>query len=259
MFSVDLEEFDIPEEYGQQLPLPDKLEVSYKGMQSLAALMQAYQVKSTIFSTAFWAGHHPQFIRDLAQQHEIGSHTFYHDRFREEDLAESRKVLSEIAGKEVKGLRMPLMQDIDPSVIQAAGYSYDSSLHPTWLPGRYNHLDRQRTPHLRRNLWILPASVTPVLRIPVFWLSFKNLPFRIYRNLCSKILAKDGYLVLYVHPWEFTDLSRYQLPAIIKRRDGARLLQRLEELFRFFSGQGYQYMTHYEFIANYIKSQERPV
>jgi len=250
LFSVDLEEFDIPEEYGRQLPLQTKLEVSYKGMQLLEALMEKYQVRSTLFTTAFWAQHYPDYVRQLSEKHEIASHTFYHNRFETADLARSRQVLSAITGKEIAGLRMPLMQNIDAAAVAAAGYSYDSSLHPTWLPGRYNHLRANRTLYSRDNLWILPASVTPLLRLPVFWLMLKNAPVSLYKMMCRRILARDGYIVLYVHPWEFTDLSGYPLPALIKRNDGKKLLDRLETLFAYFSKAGCTFDTHSDLVRN---------
>ncbi len=244
LFSIDLEEFDIPEEYGKLLPLATKLEVSLEGMRSLEALMDKYDITSTIFTTAFWAQHHPDYMRTLAARHEIASHTFYHNKFCTEDLRTSRQVLSSICNKEITGLRMPLMQDIDHDAVAAAGYTYDSSLHPTLLPGRYNHFKAQRTLHRKDNLWILPASVTPVWRIPVFWLTLKNLPLGWYKRLCRNILQQDGYLVLYVHPWEFTDLSLYALPPLIKRKDGAHLLHRLEQVFSFFRQEGCSFATH---------------
>lgn len=238
LFSIDLEEFDIPEEYGQQLPLKEKLRVSYPGMKSLQQLMASHKVKATIFTTAFWAQHYPEYIRELAMQHEIASHTFYHNSFKTEDLESSRQVLSEISGQNVIGLRMPRMQYMPPDEILGAGYVYDSSLHPTWLPGRYNHFDRPRLLHYTGGLLQLPASVTPVLRIPIFWLALKNFPEWMYRALCRRILNHDGYIVFYVHPWEFTDLSKYQLPGIVKRIDGERLLKRLERILLYLGNHG---------------------
>jgi peptidoglycan/xylan/chitin deacetylase (PgdA/CDA1 family) len=252
LFSIDLEEFDIPEEYGQPLPLQTKLEVSLKGMESLEKLMEKHGVTSTIFSTAFWAQQYPDYVRHLSGKHEIASHTFYHDHFETEDLASSKTVLSAITGKDVVGIRMPLMQDIDAEQVYAAGYLYDSSLHPTWLPGRYNNLKSNRTLHKRNGLWILPASVTPVARIPVFWLAFKNIPFHIYTRMCDRILKKDGYMVFYFHPWEFTDLSGFKLPSIIKRKDGEALLHKLDKLFSYFSSKGYTFDSHQNFIKEKI-------
>jgi peptidoglycan/xylan/chitin deacetylase (PgdA/CDA1 family) len=252
LFSIDLEEFDIPEEYGQSLTLQTKLEVSLEGMEALEKLMEKHTITSTIFSTAFWAQHHQDYVRHLSDKHEIASHTYYHDRFESADLANSRTVLSAITGKDVVGLRMPLMQEIDIDNVSAAGYLYDSSLHPTWLPGRYNNLKSNRILHKRNNLWILPASVTSIARIPVFWLAFKNIPFHIYKRMCDSILRKDGYVVLYFHPWEFTDLSSYKLPAIIRRKDGAELLCKLDKLFHYFTSKGYTFDSHQNFIKEKI-------
>jgi peptidoglycan/xylan/chitin deacetylase (PgdA/CDA1 family) len=256
LFSIDLEEFDIPEEYQQRLTLQTKLGVSLQGMKALEQLMHRHDVRSTIFTTAFWAEHNAAYVKSLSEKHEIASHTYYHDRFDNADLERSKLTLSAITGKNVVGLRMPLMKDIDAKDVAAAGYLYDSSLHPTWLPGRYNNFKSPRSLHQKNGLWILPASVTPVARIPVFWLAFKNFPFHIYARLCNSILKKDGYLVFYVHPWEFTDLSQYKLPAIIKRKDGDDLLHKLDKLFSYFTSKGYTFDTHQHFIEESIATQQ---
>lgn len=250
LFSVDLEEFDIPEEHGTRLPLDTKLAVSLEGMRNLDNLMQQHQATATLFTTAFWASHHTDYVRELAQRHEIASHTFYHDRFEPGDLERSRTLLSDISGQEIQGLRMPLMQTVDLKAVKEAGYIYDSSLHPTWIPGRYNNLNSPRKLfYHKEGLWILPASVTPVLRIPVFWLALKNLPLALYKSLCRQILEKDGYIVLYVHPWEFTDLSRFKLPLITRRIDGAALTDRLGHLFGYLQKQGAVFETHAGLVA----------
>jgi peptidoglycan/xylan/chitin deacetylase (PgdA/CDA1 family) len=243
LFSVDLEEFDIPEEYGHAVPAEQKLQVSMLGMQKLDALMDKHGVRATIFTTAFWATQFPDYMKQLAAKHEIASHTFYHNSFKTEDLASSRKVLSDITEQEVVGLRMPRMQDISRKDVKDAGYVYDSSLHPTWLPGRYNHFTKPRTLFQNEGIWELPASVTPVMRIPIFWLAFKNFPLGFYKTLCKRILNHDGYILFYVHPWEFTDLSAYPLPGIVKKIDGEALLQRLDRLFTYLGKQG-EFIPH---------------
>lgn len=231
LFSIDLEEFDLPEEYGHTLPVDEKLQVSLPGMQALDALMDKHSVEATIFTTAFWANHHKEYMRALAAKHEIASHTYYHNSFNTEDLISSRIALSEMTGQDVIGLRMPRMRYVDPADVAAAGYIYDSSLNPTWLPGRYNHFDKPRILHKNEYVWQMPASVTPVLRIPIFWLALKNFPLGFYKMLCNRILNHDGYILFYVHPWEFVDLSKYQVPAMTKRIHGMQLQDRLDKLF----------------------------
>lgn len=250
LFSIDLEEFDLPEEYGFTLPVEEKLQVSLPGMQALDAIMDKHHVTATIFTTAFWANHYKNYMRSLAAKHEIASHTYHHNSFKTEDLAASRIALSEITGQEVTGLRMPRMRYVDPADVAAAGYTYDSSLNPTWLPGRYNHLDKPRTLHKNGHVWEMPASVTPILRIPIFWLALKNFPFGFYKMLCNRILNHDGYILFYVHPWEFVDLSKYQVPAMTKRIDGVQLQDRLDRLFTHLNKRA-SFTTHKAYLQKF--------
>jgi hypothetical protein len=76
----------------------------------------------------------------------------------------------------------------------------------------------------------IPASVSPRLRIPLFWLSFKNFPYNWYKQLVIQTLKHDGYCCLYFHPWEFIDISHYGLPRYTHRIDGAALTARLVRL-----------------------------
>ena len=118
-----------------------------------------------------------------------------------------------------------------------ADYSYNSSLNPTWVPGRYNNLTKPRTAHIRSGILNIPASVTPMVRFPLFWLSFKNFPLAFIKTASLWTLRSDRYLNIYFHPWEFSDLRAFGVPAFIKRIDGNRLLERLETYLLFLKRQ----------------------
>lgn len=140
--TFDLEEFDIPEEFGQTVDFPTKMRMSYEGMEKVLALFRKYQVKTTIFCTACYAENNVEQIkRIVAEGHEIASHGYYHSAFKVGDLRKSREKLMEISGQKVTGFRMPRLQPVSYAELQKAGYQYDSSMNPTFLPGRYNHLD----------------------------------------------------------------------------------------------------------------------
>ncbi|MBU3715343.1 MAG: DUF3473 domain-containing protein, partial [Ferruginibacter sp.] len=93
----------------------------------------------------------------------------------------------------------------------------------------------------------IPASVTPNLRIPLFWLSFKNFPFKLYKKLVIQTLKKDGYCCLYFHPWEFTDLSGYKIPKYTRRIDGNELTERLQKFIQELQTQA-EFNTMFQFI-----------
>ncbi|MFY0253691.1 polysaccharide deacetylase family protein [Chitinophaga sp. 30R24] len=247
LISVDVEEFDIPEEFGQQVPLQEKLEVSRKGLQATLALFDKYNVRATFFITAYWAQHYPELIRQIALRHEIASHAFYHSSFTEADLEGSRLALQEISGQPVQGFRMPRLRKVNIQALNAAGYLYDASINPTWLPGRYNNWHVSRTLFKDNDTWIIPSSVSPVIRYPIFWLSIKNFPLWITKHFSSRILKKDDYLSFYFHPWELTDISDYALPAYIRRTSGERMIRKMEGFLQFLQHQG-AFCTHADLL-----------
>lgn len=230
LLSFDVEEFDMPLEYGFPISVDEQMQVGKKGMDAITPVLDDPSITSTLFTTANFALRYPDAIRALANRHEIASHTFYHSSFEEADLLRSKDTLENISAKKVTGLRMPRMRTVSLTEVKKAGYEYDSSVNPTWLPGRYNNLHLPRIPYRQEEVLRIPASVSPGLRIPLFWLSFKNLPYYWFRQLALQTLKKDGYICLYFHPWEFTGIDGYGLPRYTRKPDDGKLLSRLQQL-----------------------------
>jgi hypothetical protein len=247
LITFDVEEFDLPLEYQIQIDLKAQMEIGKKGLDAVCELINEHQIPLTLFTTGSFAREYPDVIADLSTQHEIASHALNHSSFTGSDLLESRLLLEKITGKRVTGFRMPRMHPVEIQGLKDAGYEYDSSVNPTIMPGRYNNS------HLPRNLFLeegfkrLPTSVSPNMRIPLFWLSFKNFPYHLYLSLALQTLKKDGYLHLYFHPWEFTDISKFKLPFYIKRHSGAHLQQKLHRLIS-----DLKKMASFNTISSYI-------
>lgn len=230
LLSFDVEEFDIPLEYGHTISEAEQLKVGYEGFEAIADLITKLNIEVTAFTTANFANHYSNAISVFSNKHEIASHTYYHSSFDIADLKTSRLKLEEVTNKPITGLRMPRMKAVEMHDVAAAGYLYDSSINPTWLPGRYNNLHLPRTVYTDNGMLRLPASVSPRFRFPLFWLSFKNFPYSIYLSMLKAALKKDGYVCIYFHPWEFVNLDAYRLPGYVKKYSGTPLLQRLQRL-----------------------------
>lgn len=249
LFTVDVEEFDTAVEFGHNIPLREQIDVSTRGLKAIADRFDTVGARTTLFTTANYALHEPELIRLLSRKHEIASHGYYHTTFEPVDLLTSRLALEELITQPVTGFRRARMGFVDPNDVYQAGYQYNSSLHPTWLPGRYNHWGDPRHPFRESGVWQIPASVTPSLRLPLFWLSLKNFPFGFYKHLCRQTLQTDGFLNLYVHPWEFTDLSAYEkIPVYVRRYSRDVLLDRVEALLLYLKPMG-EFTTMNEFTA----------
>lgn len=259
LLSFDIEEFDYPEELGLSISDERKIEVSSQGLLRILELLDKYHVTATFFCTAFFAEKAPQLISQIAKGgHEIASHGYHHSDFKTEDLRLSREVLEQISGRPVMGYRMARMQAVNPEEIAKAGYLYDSSLNPFFLPGRYNNFGKPRTVHrvadVQKDLWEIPASVSPWLRLPMFWLALHHYPLCLYKFLASRILKRDGYLLTYFHPWEFADITGLpegKLPYIVTHNSGKKEAERLEKLIVWCQKRGEQIGTIQEFLANH--------
>jgi hypothetical protein len=227
LLSFDLEEFDIPNEFRRAIPKPEQIEVTLAGLRRLTALLADRKIISTFFSTAVLAMNAPETVRNLGQIHEIASHGYAHTGFSASDPDRSKKVLEEITGKRVFGYRSPRFRPIADQLLRKAGYTYNSSENPTFLPGRYCRLFSPRKAYRKGDLLRIPVSVSPLVRFPCFWLAFKNTPPPLFRAMAAWTLAEGGYLHLVFHPWEFADLKDYNLPRWISSPCGQELLEGL--------------------------------
>ena len=258
ILGFDVEEFDMPLEYGKQIPFDEQLAISTSGTLTVLNLLKETDIKATFFCTANYALNKPEIISKIVTEgHEIASHGYYHSDFKPEHLAQSKKVLEEISGSEVTGYRMARMMPVDEEEIYKAGYLYNSSLNPTWIPGRYNNLKRPRTWFFDHNVLQIPASVSATMRFPLFWLTFHNMPLWLIKNMSAGSHLQDGYLNLYFHPWEFTNLKqpdRFGFPGYVSKNSGDAFVSRLRDYINWAKTNGYEFMKTCDFANDIIKT-----
>jgi len=261
LLGFDVEEFDLPLEYNQNIDFPEQLNVSTKGTQAVLNILRNASIKATFFCTAYYAVSKPDIIKQIIDEgHEIASHGYFHSDFEIEHLLSSKLKLEQISGTKVTGYRMARMMPVDEAEIQKAGYLYNSSINPTWIPGRYNNFKKPRTWFFDHGVLQIPASVSPLVRFPLFWLSFHNLPMAMVKWMAAAAHRKDGYLNLYFHPWEFVDISNkgvYRLPSHISRYSGDVFIKRLENFISWANAKGYEFMRTGDFAEKVVSQNNK--
>lgn len=254
LLSFDAEEFDIPLEYGHALPETEQFRIGADGFERTLALLSDLQLQATFFTTAALALRRPDLVRRAAAAgHEIASHAYFHSRFEPAHIAASREILQQISGTPVVGFRMPRMAPVEPALLRKAGYLYDSSINPIWLPGRYNKFFAPRRVTRVDGLVRMPLSAVPLVRWPLFWLAFKNQPQWLTRLTTSAVLRADGYAALYFHPWELMDNSGFGLPRVIAKTSGQRMYESLREHLLWLRGRC-RFMTYADFARERFPS-----
>ena len=252
LLSFDIEEFDVPREHGVDYSLEEGMKVSIEGTNRILDILKENGVCATFFCTSNFAENAPEVMhRIIREGHEVACHGVDHWQPKETDFALSKEIVESVTGLTVTGYRQPRMFPVVESEIKRVGYRYNSSLNPAFIPGRYMHLSTPRTWFMKDGVMQIPASVTPWLRFPLFWLSLHNLPEWLYHSLVRRVLSNDGYFVTYFHPWEFYELKKHpelKIPFIIRNNSGLQMVKRLDSLVKMLKSRGHKFITYNEFV-----------
>lgn len=255
LLSFDTEEFDVPREHGVDFSIEEGMKVSIEGTNRILDILKSNNVKATFFCTGNFAELAPDVMSRIEKEgHEVGCHGVDHWRPKEDDVFRSKEIIERVTGHSIAGYRQPRMFPVSDEAIEQAGFLYNSSLNPAFIPGRYMHLTTPRTWFMRGSVMQIPASVSPHLRIPLFWLSLHNFPEWLYLRLVKQVLRHDGYFVTYFHPWEFYDLKEhpeFKMPFIIKNHSGHELEERLDRFIKAMKAVNQPFITYEEFVQRH--------
>ena len=209
---------------------PPYLSSTFRGIEEGApALLRLFAdagVPATYFTTGEVAERYPASVRALVDAgHELGCHGVTHTAFDTLDeptarweIEHSAAILRRIAP--VTSFRAPYLRFPEPYVrlLEAAEFQLDSSL------AKY------------KRSFYAARSPTTLTRIPASMSSsLYRLP-RLIRN--PWLLSLRDPVVLFVHPWEFVDLTHENLRYDCRFRTGAFALRALGEVIELFQRRG---------------------
>ena len=202
----------------------------WRGMEEGApALLDVFEdedVPVTFFTTGETAREYPEFVERLVDDgHELGSHGMTHTPFpdltpeaAEQEIRETSLLLrtyAPVTSFRAPNLRLPHRY---LSLLEKDGYRVDSSrgkYKPAhWRPSGSTSLTR------------MPASVTS---------SWLRLPAWIRDPMLRRL--KDP-IVLFVHPWEFIDLTDAPIPWDCRAGTGPSALASLRSTLRLYRAEG---------------------
>jgi len=255
LLTFDLEEFDLPRERNIKIGEEEMYKTSIEGLTNLLIILNKYNISATFFTTTNFAKKYPQTLRELSKDHEIASHGYSHsETLTRSSLRIAKEEKELIIGKSIKGFRAPRWDLKNTNIVNEAGFEYDSSSHPIYLPGRYNNLNQIRYPHIQNNIIELPAS-TIKPNFSLFWLAFKNLPLSYAKTFTKLNFLRSKYTMMIQHPWEFTDLNKIQIPNYIKNPSGKQLVRKLDDYIKFCKKNNYRFQTCEQFLKKHLITQ----
>lgn len=286
LLSFDVEEFDLPMEYGGKISLAEGVKMSAVGVEKILDMTRRCGVKATFFVTGNFAEGRPDLVERMVREgHEVGCHGVDHFEPKVTDVEKSREIVGKVVEKCVKkcaggsdaedgghaggrgrrsgsdmvlGWRQPRMFKIDYGELKRCGFMYDTSVNPAWIPGRYNNFGVARMPYDVSGVTEVPVSVATGLRVPLFWLALHLFPLGVYEWLARRALAETGYLATYFHPWEFNEeIKRYSVvPGYIRKTSGGHMVKRLEKVIMGLKKRGCEFEGYGEFVEEYRQTSK---
>jgi peptidoglycan/xylan/chitin deacetylase (PgdA/CDA1 family) len=224
---------------------PPYLATQYRGIEEglpkLLDALDAAGVPTTCFCTGDVAERFPDTITDILRRgHELACHGYTHTPFDTLDLAEATREISRSAnilrssGAPVTSFRAPNLRFPNQylPILEREQFTVDSSQAKY---KRAYYTSRTAT-SLRR----FPASATSsVLRLP-----------RWVRD--PWLLALASPVVLFVHPWEFVDLSSTRLRYDCRFRTGDAALRSVLSAVRLFRFRGAKFHRMSELASSVV-------
>lgn len=202
-----------------------------EGLPKLLDLFKKERIKATFFVTGVMAEKYPDLIQRIPEEgHELGCHGYTHERF-DRMRKEEAKIALEQAGsvlrqfeKQIVSFRAPNLQFPKSylKLLEEEGFLYDSSIaayKPAFLRSR------EKSKIIR-----VPATVTS---------SFFRLPPDFFLPFIRRVKAP----VIFVHPWEFVDMSGSPIRLDCRFNTGKKALKNLKTLIQTFKTENYNFLT----------------
>lgn len=178
-----------------------------------------HNVKSTFFTLGWVAKRCPDVIRRIVDEgHELASHGLAHQRATTmskqalfDDIKQSKEILEDISGTQVKGYRAPSFSINDSNVwaydiLKELGFTYSSSTYPInhdlygvpdWPRFKYvrdNGLIEIPIPTIRKKDTNVGIGGGGYFRLYPYWLSRKR--------IVNYMKTESAPYSFYFHPWE---------------------------------------------------------
>jgi polysaccharide deacetylase family protein (PEP-CTERM system associated) len=220
--SVDVEDWFHTENMKSAVPRDSwdqcELRVERNTMRILE-ILDARNALATFFVLGWVAERNPKLVRAIsAAGHEVASHGYAHELvyslqpndFRT-DILRSKGLLEDLTGMPVRGYRAPCFSITEwaITILQEAGFEYDSSMVPTMAHDRYGQLDgidiRKPIVLIREGFYEVCVSCLPVGNGGIPWGGggyFRFIPYSLFIRGIHRIRNSGLPYIFYIHPWE---------------------------------------------------------
>jgi peptidoglycan/xylan/chitin deacetylase (PgdA/CDA1 family) len=185
-------------------------------LSKLKEIINRYDLRITAFVTGKTLEDNPDILDSLRSMNaEIEQHSYAHQvrgKNKISDIQKGIEVHKKITGNLPIGYRSPqgVITKSEILFLEKMGIKYDSSIFPSFFPGRFNRLNFPSEPFMVKdtNIMEIPFAVIPKIRIPIGLSYMQLLGMDVFTHL-FKIFGIPSLLVYDFHTYELGKVSSY--------------------------------------------------
>jgi peptidoglycan/xylan/chitin deacetylase (PgdA/CDA1 family) len=229
-----------------------------KDLRKLVDIVEQRSLKITAFVTGKALEQNPDILDVLkAMRAEIEQHSYSHQighNNKVKDIKKGIEIHEQIVGQRPQGYRAPqgIISREEARVLHDLGIKFDSSIFPTFFPGRFNRLGFPLCPFVIKdsNLIEIPFAVIPKIRLPIGLSYMQIIGINTFKFL-SKIFGLPDLIVYDFHSYELGKLSSYQKLSLSGRMGYYRAQRTYKDPFSVF-GKFVEYILSKGYESKYM-------
>jgi hypothetical protein len=187
-----------------------------KELPKLERIVKKYDIKLTAFVTGKTLEDSPRVLDSLQyMRSEIEQHSYLHkinDHSKINDIEKGIEIHEKLLGHTPLGYRAPqgIIRREEASFLESRGIKFDSSIFPTFFPGRFNRLSFPVDPFIIKNSYIveIPFAVVPKIRIPIGLSYMQLLGLNVFKFLFG-VFGLPDLIVYDFHSYELGKVLSY--------------------------------------------------
>jgi peptidoglycan/xylan/chitin deacetylase (PgdA/CDA1 family) len=195
-----------------------------KGLNKLSTTANSYGLKITAFATGKSLEDNPDIVEMLdSMRAEVEQHSYAHKVGHGNKICDIQRGIEthrRVLGKNPLGYRAPqgIINKSEMQLLEKMGIRFDSSIYPTYFPGRFNRSRFPKTPFRIKGSYLIemPISIIGKLGIPMGLSYVQMIGIGSYIRLL-KIFGVPDLIIFDFHPYELVKVPSFSMLPLISK------------------------------------------
>ncbi|WP_326982939.1 polysaccharide deacetylase [Chryseobacterium sp. MYb264] len=219
---------------GFEISGAQRLSITENNTKAILRILDLHETKASFFIEISIVEKLQNLIKAISSKgHEIA---FYNKNSSLQEIETAKKLTQDFLEKQIRGIRQKDCK-LPFEELKSLEFNYVSNIDNANILFPFKRLKRDTEISEENGLSIVPESISPYSQLPYNDFVFQVLPTKYYENMVFETLKNDGFVLIYLNVWQFTDFSTYpfDIPFYRRRNSGKKMEDKLDALLAWFN------------------------